>query len=169
MEVPNACLSPVSSSPPHYSTPGSFCLYLSCVLWSWLLCSKESLITIDFLPACLPVVSLWYSRWHLVSSRTNILSNELKHMRSGEVTAPTRVWQSGKWSLGTSWGFGWGWTQNLLLDNLQYPPVLYYYSSSFCKMFFSDNFRSSFPTQLPATKVFYMEILEPWETVKIGK
>ena len=58
VEVPNACLSPVSSCPPHYSTPGSFCLYLSCVLWSWLLCSKESLITIDFLPACLPVVSL---------------------------------------------------------------------------------------------------------------
>ena len=85
----NAFLTPVSSCPPHYSTPGSFCLYLSFVLWPWLLCTKESLITIDFLPAWLPVISLWYSRWHLVPSRTNILSNELEHMRSGEVAAPT--------------------------------------------------------------------------------
>lgn len=91
-------------------------------------------------------------------------------MPSGEVTAPTPEFDSQENGVQAPSG-AWGGTGHRIfsLAVSSAPPLLCYYFSSFCKMLFSDNFKSAFPTKLATTKAFYMEILEPQETVETGK
>ena len=151
----SAFLSSVSSCSPHYSSLGNFRLHLSCVLWAWLLCTKEQTFKYHRLPACLPA-SLPLAHDTLIG-----ISSQAEPILRAMSWSSCHLVRSLYKPESDSRGNGVEVPSGLDID----PCPWLFSGSSSCYVIifpanvniqlFSYNFKSAFPNQLPPTKAFF--------------